>query len=364
MEKKYKVAVMPGDGIGPEVTKESEKVLLATDLNIEFLHCDIGGTAYLKNGDPLPPESKQACKESDAVLLGAVGHDYVSYEIPRKVLIYLRLEKDAYANIRPLKQYPGISKNQLNCARGKDFDLVIVRDNAEGFSLQHSGLMGKTLGSDRRVITQYGAQRIIKYAFKYAIKNNRRKVTCVDQSHWLYSDKFFRKVFKDESEKYPMLTNDFKHVDVAAMLLAGNPENFDVIVTPDIYGDILSAVVISSIGGVGMAPSACIGDNFAFFEPIHGTAWDIAGKDIANPMASILSAKLMLEYLNEMKAAQLIENAVSMVLAEGRIRTQDIGGHSTTSEVGDAIAKKVQLVLDGQETPHDTQTHLEELTPH
>jgi len=361
--KKHKIAVMPGDGIGPEVIKESEKVLQATDLNIEFLHCDIGGTAYLKNGDPLPPESMQACKESDAVLFGAVGHDYVSYEIPRKVLIYLRLEKDAYANIRPLKLYPGILRHRLN-QKPKEIDLVIVRDNAEGFSLQHSGFMGKTLGTDRRVITQYGAQRIIKYAYNYTIKDNRRKITCVDQSHWLYSDKFFRSVFKDISEKYPTLDNDYQHVDVAAMLLAGNPENFDVIVTPDIYGDILSAVVISSIGGVGMAPSACIGDNFAFFEPIHGTAWDIAGKDIANPMASILSAKLMLEYLNEMKTAQLIENAVSMVLAEGQIRTQDIGGHSTTSEVGDAIAKKVQLILDGQETPHDTQTHLEELTPH
>jgi isocitrate/isopropylmalate dehydrogenase len=140
------------------------------------------------------------------------------------------------------------------------------------------------------------------------------------------------------------------------MLLAGNPENFDVIVTPDIYGDILSAVVISSIGGVGMAPSACIGDNFAFFEPIHGTAWDLAGTGIANPIASILSAKLMLEYLNETEAAQLIENAVSMVLAEGLIRTKDIGGFSATSEVGDAIVKKIQLILDGQETPLDIQS--------
>ena len=140
------------------------------------------------------------------------------------------------------------------------------------------------------------------------------------------------------------------------MLLTTHPQNFDIIVTPDIYGDILSAVAISSIGGVGMAPSACIGDNFAFFEPIHGTAWDLAGKNIANPIASILTAKLMLEYLNETEAAQLIENAVTTVLSEGHTRTQDIGGHSTTSEVGDAIAKKIQQTLDQQET----QTHAEE----
>lgn len=359
MARKHKIAVMPGDGIGPEVTNEAIKTLQATELNIEFIQCDIGGTAYLKNGDPLPPESTQACKESDAVLFGAVGHDYVSYEIPRKVLIYLRLEKDAYANIRPLKLYPGIQRQNQ-----KPIDIVIVRDNAEGFSLQHSGLLGKTLGTDRRVITQYGAQRIINYAYKYATEHNRQKVTCIDQSHWLYSDKFFRNVFKDLSEKHPSLTNDYQHVDVAAMLLASHPENFDVIVTPDIYGDILSAIAISSIGGVGMAPSACMGDNFAFFEPIHGTAWDIAGKDIANPIASILSAKLMLEYLNEVEAAQLVENAVTMVLSEGQIRTRDIGGQSTTSEVGDAVATKIQQILDGQETPHDTQTHLEELTPH
>ena len=352
---------MPGDGIGPEVTSEAIKVLQATDLDMEFIRCDIGGTAYLKNGDPLPPESMQACKESSAVLFGAVGHDYVSYEIPRKVLIYLRLEKDAYANIRPLKLYPGIQGHRSN---QKPIDIVIVRDNAEGFSLQHSGLLGKTLGTDRRVITQYGAQRIIRYAYNYALKNNRSKVTCVDQSHWLHSDKFFRGVFKVISEKYPTLESDYQHVDVAAMLLARNPENFDVIVTPDIYGDILSAVVISSIGGVGMAPSACVGDSFAFFEPIHGTAWDIAGKGTANPIASILSAKLMLEYLNETEAAQLIENAVTIVLREGQTRTKDIGGQATTSEVGDAIVNKMQLLIDGQETPQDTQIHAEEQQIH
>ena len=353
MARKHKIAVMPGDGIGPEVIRESIKALRATELNIEFIPCDIGGTAYLKNGDPLPPESIQACNESDAVLFGAVGHDYVSYEIPRKVLIYLRLEKDAYANIRPLKTYPGIQGHKPN---KKPIDIVIVRDNAEGFSLQHSGLLGKTLGTDRRVITQYGAQRIIKYAYKYATTHNRQKITCIDQSHWLYSDKFFRTVFKDLSEKHPTLTNNYQHVDVAAMLITTHPENFDIIVTPDIYGDILSAVAISSTGGVGMAPSACIGDNFAFFEPIHGTAWDIAGKEIANPIASILSAKLMLEYLNETEAAQLVENAVTTVLSEGQTRTQDIGGHSTTSEVGDAIAQKIQQTLDEQTTPQEIHT--------
>jgi isocitrate/isopropylmalate dehydrogenase len=359
--KKYKIALMPGDGIGPEVIKEAVKVLQATNLTFEFIPCDIGGTAYLKNGDPLPPESIQACKESDTVLLGAVGHDYVSYDIPRKVLIYLRLEKDAYANIRPLKRYPGILNTQP-IQISNNIDLVIVRDNAEGFSLQHSGIMGKTLGTDRRVITQCGAQRIIQYAYKFAIENNRKEITCVDQCHWLYSDKFFRKVFKETSAKHPTIEQKYLDVDIAAMILASNPQDFDVIVTPDIYGDILSAIVISKIGGVGMAPSACIGDNFAFFEPIHGTAWDIAGKEISNPIASILSAKLMLEYLNENDAALLIENAVSMVLSEGKIRTQDIGGNSTTSELGDAIKYKIIEIQDGEEAIVNINSQIEEIT--
>ncbi|MCW4041703.1 MAG: isocitrate/isopropylmalate dehydrogenase family protein [Candidatus Bathyarchaeota archaeon] len=337
MTKKYKIAVMPGDGIGEEVTSEAIKVLEATGLIFETISCTIGGTAYLKNGDPLPPESVDACAEADAVLFGAVGHDYVSYDIPRKVLIYLRLEKDAFANIRPLKTYPGVQSEQQK-KNGTKIDMVIVRDNAEGFSLQHSGLLGKSLGTDRRVITQYGANRIIDFAHEYAMKNNRKKITCIDQSNWLYSDKFFRSVFEGSSERYSTFSKDFMHVDVAAMMLSKQPENFDVIVTPDIYGDILSGIVISKIGGVGMAPSACIGDKFAFFEPIHGTAWDIAGKGIANPIASIFSAKLMLEWLGRGEEAQMIENAVSTVLQEGEVRTPDIGGFSSTSEVGDAIA--------------------------
>lgn len=336
MTEHHKIAVMPGDGIGPEVTSEAIKVIKATGLNFETIPCNIGGTAYLKNGDPLPPESIEACEEADAVLFGAVGHDYVSYDIPRKVLIYLRLEKDAFANVRHLKTYPGVNSNR-GISNEKKLDIVIVRDNAEGFSLQHSGLLGKSLGTDRRVITQYGAKRIIDFAYEYAKTHDRKKITCIDQSNWLYSDKFFRSVFESIFEN-TTLDRDFMHVDVAAMNLANQPDMFDVIVTPDIYGDILSGIAISHTGGVGMAPSACIGENFAFFEPIHGTAWDIAGKGIANPIASILSAKLMLEWLGQEKEAQMIENAVSAVLEEGKVRTPDIGGHSNTSEVGDAIA--------------------------
>ena len=257
--------------------------------------------------------------------------------------MYLRVEKDAYANIRPLKTYPGILRPN---ERVQGIDSVIIRDNAEGFSLMHTGQLGSTIGSDRRIITNFGANRIIKFAFEYALKNNRKKVTCVDQSNWLYSDKLFRRSFKEVAEKYPALEKEIFHADVAAMMMARNPEKFDVVVAPDLYGDILSGVAISHLGSVGMAPSACIGDGFAYFEPVHGTAWDIAGKNVANPIASILSSKLMLEWLGYGPEAWLIEMAVNEVLEEGNIRTPDIGGSSTTTMVGDAIAEKVKEIKD------------------
>lgn len=345
MARKYEIAVMPGDGIGPEVTSEAVKVLRATGLNFEFLHCDVGGKAYLEKGDPLPPEAVKIVDEADAVLFGAVGHDYAPYEIPRKVLAYLRVEKEAYANLRPLKQYPGV-ESPMKDRDSNGLDLIIVRDNAEGFSLQHSGLLGKSLGTDRRVITNFGAQRIIGFAYDYAIKKGRKKITCIDQSNWLFSDKIFRSTFNEIGERYTSIRGDLKHVDVAAMMLTCKPETFDVIVTPDIYGDILSGVVVGLIGGVGMAPSACIGDEFAFFEPIHGTAWDITGKGIANPIASILSAKLMLDWLNEEEAGLLIDTAVNAVMSEGKVKTRDLGGSSGTSEVGNAIAATVMELLE------------------
>ncbi|MCD6263333.1 isocitrate/isopropylmalate dehydrogenase family protein, partial [Candidatus Bathyarchaeota archaeon] len=198
------------------------------------------------------------------------------------------------------------------------------------------------VGSDMRIITRFGSQRLIRFAFEYARSHRRRKVTCVDMSQLLSGDKLFREVFDEVAEWYPDIEKDYRAVDVAAMHLVSNIESFDIIVTSNLYGDVLSGILCGLIGGVGMAPSACIGDRFAYFEPVHGTAWDIAGKGIANPIAEILSAKLMLEWLREEEAAENIERAVTMVLEEGKVRTPDIGGTSTTSEVGDAIARKVE----------------------
>jgi 3-isopropylmalate dehydrogenase len=337
MFRAIKIAVLPGDGIGPEVTAEALKVLRATGLSFEFIECSVGGKAYIEKGNPLPPEAMEACEEADAVLFGAVGHDYAPYGVPRKVLVYLRMDKNAYANVRPLKLYPGIAP-PLGVSFYRDLNTVIIRDNAEGIALQHEGYLLEDKGVDKRVITHFGAQRISMFAFNYAIKNRRRRVTCVDQSNWLYSDKIFRKAFEEVADRQDEIEVDYMSVDVAAMTQVTDPGGLDVIVTPDIYGDILSGILIGQIGGVGMAPSACIGENFAFFEPVHGTAWDLVGKGVANPIGSILSAKLMLEWLGREDEARLIEAAVCKVLSEGRVRTPDLGGSSSTNEAGDAVA--------------------------
>ena len=323
MGRSYKIAVWPGDGIGPEVTGEAMKALEATDVRLEFIESIVGGKAYVEYGDPLPDEAKEACEEADALLLGAVDQDYAPYDVPRKVMTYLRVERDAYANVRPLKLYQGVETGAI--ASGAGLDVVIVRDNSEGFALRHEGYFWEDKGYDKRVITRVGAERIALFAFEHALEQGRNKVSCVDQSHWLFSDRLFRRGFEGVSERYPGLEKEYISVDVAAMLQVQRPEFFDVVVAPDLFGDILSGVVIGQTGGVGLAPSACIGDGFAFFEPVHGVALDIAGRGVANPLASILSAKLMLEWLGEAGEAARVEAAVASVLAEGRVRTRDMG---------------------------------------
>lgn len=326
--------------MGPEVTREAVKVLEASGLDFEFIECLVGGGAYIREGDPLPQVARDACEEADAVLFGAVGHDYAPYGIPRKVLVYLRMERDAYANVRPLKLYPGVTKNRSGNGYG-DIDVVIVRDNAEGIALEHEGFLWNEKGMDKRVITSSGSRRISHFAIRYAQERKRKRVTCVEQSNWLFSDKLFRMSFQEVAAESPRIETDCENVDVAAMMQVRDPRSFDVIVAPDMYGDILSGIVIAQIGGVGLAPSACIGDDFAFFEPIHGTAWDLAGKGVANPIASILSAKLMLEWLGRRSEADRIEASVCRLLSEGRVRTPDLGGASSTSDVGDAVAAYV-----------------------
>ena len=352
MAKRHKIAVLPGDGIGPEVTSEAEKVLRAVCVDLEFLFADVGSQAYNETGNPVPRETRDICDESEAVLLGAIGHSYAPYGIPGEVPIYLRIEKSAYANVCPLKQYEGVypANNQVE----KNVDIVVVKDNLEGFALVHEGSLWEGRGVDTRVITAEGARRIARFACEYAVDNCRRKITCIDAHNLLYGDKLFRSAFDDVSEDYPSIEKEFISINVASMMLAGKYDKFDVILTHDIYGDILSWHIIGAIGGIGLAPSANIGDDTAVFQPMGGAAWKIAGRGVANPIGSILSAKMMLDWLGKKDEARMIEFGVSRVLKEGKTRTPDLGGISSTAEVGDAIVSQIQEPNESVDVPLKT----------
>lgn len=337
VDSNYRIAVLPGDGVGPEVITEAVKVLDALGLDLNFVYCDVGSKAYAKTGTPFPEEAMEACEEADAALLGTVGQSYAPYGIPKKVSTYLRIERDAYASVCPLRLFAGVYPPE-DARSQRDIDIVIVRDNIEGFSLNHEGYLWDGEGVDRRRTTHEGASRIVEFSFNYALKEDRRMVTCIDAHNLLFSDKVFRRAFKITSGKYPHLSTEWMSVNIASMMLTRYPDRFDVIVVPYVYGDMLMGSIIGQIGGVGLAPSASIGDEFAVFEPVHGAAWDIAGRGIANPIGSILSAKMMLDWLGLRGEGAIVENAVRSALNSGKVRTPDMGGNSSTSEMGDTIA--------------------------
>lgn len=336
------ILVIPGGGIGPEVMAESVKVLKATGADLKLLDISRIEEDYDAAETFITDPYLYKC---DAILIGAVGRDVEPLDaLSKNVLSYFNREKEIFANVRPFRSMQEIRSTMGN-GSVDDIDMVVIRDYSEGFSRSHKGYSRGTYGVDKRIISDFGARRIAKYAFEFAVKKGRSRVTCVDQSNWLHSDKIFRKSFTEVSRRYPSIRCDCLHVDVAAMMVSHSPEEFDVIVTPHMYGDILSGIVIGKIGGIGLAPSASIGGDFAFFEPVHGMALDIAGKGMANPIASILSAGLMLEWLGMDKEAWLIERAVSDVVAEGKVLARDLGGRSYTWDVGDEIANRILLMM-------------------
>ncbi|MEM1545673.1 MAG: isocitrate/isopropylmalate dehydrogenase family protein [Candidatus Methanomethylicia archaeon] len=370
MPRKYKIAFLPGDGIGREVIPEALKVLRAVEelsnLNFEFIPVEGGATYWLKTGrrEEWPPEAYSICKDSDAILFGAVGIPGVNYpdgtSVGNRVIFSLRFGLDLYANVRPVKLYDGVPCPLIG-KKPKDIDFVIVRENTEDLYIPIRGFLerGETreLAIDVRVVTRRGSERVIKYAFELCRRRNgapidgRRRVTCIDKSNVLRGCLFFRQIFDEVAGKYSDVDKDYAYVDAFTQWIITRPERYDVCVTTNMFGDIVTDLTSVLQGGMGMAPSGEIGDGKAMFEPIHGTAPDIAGKGIANPIATILSAKMMLEWLGDKyedesarKAALRIEEAVKRVLADGRVRTPDLGGSSRTSEVGDAIASIVKQV--------------------
>ncbi len=327
----HKLALIPGDGIGPEVTKALLHVLEVLDIEFEYKLAYAGDTCFQETGTTIPDETLSTAKKADATLFGAVttvpGH--------KSAIITLRKELDLYANLRPVKSYPCIK------CLFSDLDLLIVRENTEGL---YSGIEEYTPegATALRVVTRAASERICRFAFKHAKKTGRNKVTAVHKANVLKkTDGIFREAFFRVAKHFSCLRVDEKYVDAVAMFLLTRPNDFDVMVTTNLFGDILSDEGAGLVGGLGMAPSANIGDNNALFEPVHGSAPDIAGLGVSNPSAMILSAVMMLDYLGKSEEARKLECALLEVLCEGKVLTPDLGGLSKTMEMADEIRYKL-----------------------
>jgi 3-isopropylmalate dehydrogenase len=356
----YKIAVLPGDGIGPEVMKEALKVLKAVEgalpsLRFQWKECPTGARCYLEKGSDLPAETMKACKESDAILFGSAGLPDVRYADGTEIApqLTLRFTLDLYAGIRPIKKYAGI---RPVLAGDPPIDYVIFRENTEGLYASRGGgvRVGNELAVDNMVITRKGTERIVKYAFRLAQKrkgapaDGKKRVTCVDKANVLRSMAFFREVFDRVASSFPGIEAEHAYVDAMTLYMVQKPQWFDVVVLENMFGDILSDLAAGTIGGMGLAPSADVGDTYGLFQPSHGSAPDIAGKGIANPVAQILSAAMMLDWLGEKKGdpeahrgAMAIESAMADVLRDPKYHTPDLGGKAVTAMIGDAVAARV-----------------------
>jgi 3-isopropylmalate dehydrogenase len=331
---KYKIATIPGDGIGPEVMTTAISILemLAEsreDIAFEFTELTVGDELKARTGIAMPQGTVEAVRESDAALFAAVG------ETAKEVILPLRQELELYANVRPTKVYPNVPSLK------EDVDIVMVRENTEGL-YKMVGYRGPDWGVNLRIITKQASERIARFAFEYAVKNDRSKVTSVHKNNVLeLTCGVYLEACRSVAESYPSIEYQEMIVDACAMKLLLSPEQFDVLVTTNMFGDILSDEAAAIVGGLGMAPSANIGENNGIFEPVHGSAPDIAGKGVANPIAMILSASMMMEWLGETIIAQSIESAVIEMLKEAKTLTPDLGGNATTDQVAAAIEKKI-----------------------
>jgi 3-isopropylmalate dehydrogenase len=347
----FQIAVLPGDGIGVEVMSEALRVLGALQgrmpsVRFDFREVSVGADEYLRSGDPLPASAMSACREADAILLGAMGLPHVRWPDGREMApqLDLREQLDLYCGLRPIHLYSA-ADTPLKRYQAGEIDLVIVRENCEGLfsSRLDRTSVGATEVADKLSISRRGSLRLFRAAFAEARKR-RRKVTLVDKSNVLPSMVFFRAIFDEVAAEYPDVNTERIYVDAAALYLVQRPHAFDVLVTENMFGDILSDLAASLVGGMGLAPSADIGDECALFQPAHGTAPDIAGRGIANPIAMILSAAMMLKWLGHretVEAANRIEKAVAATLADSSLRTADLGGKLSTRQMGEAVVARL-----------------------
>ncbi len=355
---KKKIVALGGDGVGPEVMDVTCRILEQAGFGLEIVTPFCGAEAFKAQGNAFPDEAKKLCDESDAILFGAAEGPSVA------ILVYLRWFLDNYVNLRPVKYYPG-ALSPLKDPNG--IDLMLIRENSEGLYPGREGDLswlapripdykdpfGRTLdfyGEGKfaiRLITEKGSRRIAKYAVGLAQERKSQgfpgKVTCLTKANVMRQTcGLLRKVVEEEVGKAPGIAFEHFHADDAARRLIRFPRDFDVIVTSNMFGDILADEAGEAIGGLGISPSACLGGRKPYFEPVHGSAPDIAGKGIVNPTAMILSAKMMLDYLGMRAEGKALEDAVARVYREGKILTADQGGKASTKEFAEAVLKEIR----------------------
>ncbi len=361
---KYKIAWLPGDGIGVDVTEATKVVLNRLNLDAEYIHGDIGWEFWRTEGDALPKRTLEMMKGTDCAFFGAItskGQDKAEKELVpelqgkgysyRSPIVRMRQLLDLYICLRPCKAYPG---NPLNYRDG--IDLVVFRENTEGmyvgveyphvpdefYAVKGMDKIPRHAAISFRAITPEGSERIVRAAFEYARKYRRKKVTAVHKANVLrLTDAVFMDAARKVAAEYPDIAFDDANIDAMGMWLLKNPLNYDVIVTTNLFGDIISDLCAQMVGGLGFGCSGNIGTNYAVFEPTHGSAPKYAGQYKVNPIAAILAAKMMLDWLGETDKAAQVEGAVAAVLAEGRVRTYDMGGNNSTLEMAQAIADKL-----------------------
>ena len=340
------IALLPGDGIGPEVTREAVRVLDTLGLGLTFNEADVGGVAYHKHGHPLPAATLETARSADAILFGAVGDfdlDTLPRELrPEQAILGLRRALDLFANFRPAIVWPALADaSAMKPEIVAGLDILIIReltgDIYFGTPKGITGEKGSREGFDTMRYTEAQIARVAHVAFQ-AARTRSKRVTSVDKANVLDTMQLWREVVIEIAADYPDIALDHMYVDNAAMQLVKSPKQFDVILTGNMFGDILSDQASMLTGSIGMLPSASLNAaNFGLYEPIHGSAPDIAGKDIANPLATILSGAMMLRFsLNNAAAADRIERAVQAVLEAGH-RTRDLGGTLGTRAMGDAV---------------------------
>lgn len=349
--KNKRIAVIPGDGIGPEVTDVAVRVMQscveATGSKVEFVHYDYGADKYLKSGISMPPGGYDDLRKYDAIFMGAFGDPRVpDNKHAADILLGTRFILDLYVNFRPIKIFDE-KLCPLKGVKKEDIDIAIFRENTEGSYVGMGGIFKKNtpdeIAIQEDVNTRKGVQRIIEYAFEFAVKNGRKSVCMTDKSNVLtYGHDLWMRVFKEVGERYPKIQKSHMYVDALCMQMIRDPRSFDVIVTCNMFGDIITDLGAQLQGGLGMAASANIHPGgAAMFEPVHGSAPPLAGKDVANPFGSVLTAQLMFEHLQMAQEATLIEKAVRTAIEQDQT-TSDIGGRLGTKAVGEFLCKTIR----------------------